>query len=54
MRGQLAVGDDLAARDGTERARAFAVEAVLVVELDVGEVVGLAGKERRQPLRDAR
>ena len=45
-RGQLAVGDDLAARDGPQRALAIAVEAVVEVELDVGEVVRLAREER--------
>ena len=51
-RGELAVGDDLAARHRAERARAVAVEAVLELELDVGEVVRLAGEERREPSRE--
>ena len=52
-RGELAVGDDLAARHGPQRAGALAVEAVVEVELDVGEVVRLAGEERVEPPREA-
>ena len=50
-RGELAVGHDLAARHGAQRARAVAVEAVVELELDVGEVVGLAGEERGEAAR---
>src|SRR5579871_2641901 len=38
-RRELAVGDDLAARHAPEGSGALTVEAVVVVELDVGEVV---------------
>src|SRR5579885_3190150 len=50
-RGELAVGDDLAAPDGPEGPRAVAVEAVVELELDVDEVVRGAGEERRQAAR---
>src|SRR5262249_55671294 len=49
---ELAVGDHLSARHGPERAGALAVEAVLVVELHVGEVVGLPREERSHAPRD--
>ena len=53
-RGELAVGDDLTARDGSQSAGAFAEEPVVEVELDVGEVVRLAAEERLEPPRRAR
>ena len=50
-RGELAVGDHLAARKPPQHPRAVAVEAVVQVELDIGEVVRLAREEGRQPSR---
>src|SRR6185369_16124812 len=51
-RRELAVGDDLAPGQRTQDALAVAVEALVVVELDVGEVVRAAREERRQPSRE--
>ena len=50
-RGELAVSDDLAARDRPQRSLTFAVEAVVEGKLDVGEVVVGTREEGRQPPR---
>ena len=51
-RGELTVGDNLTAPQRSQHARAIAVEAVIQVELDIGEVVRSACEERRQPSRE--